>query len=103
MTDEPVKPPVTPVQITEATLEGPSGVLAAPLIYADWLGARGSTGGVVNLTLCAHKFLATESGAVSGRAVVAHLRMPLHTAIFIKEAIADIELNLKPVASDAKN
>ena len=34
---------------------------------------------------------------------VVHLRMPLDTARFIKEAIAEIELSLQPPASEAKN
>ena len=92
MTDEPFRPPLTP-----------SGVMAAPMIYTDWLGAHGITGGVVNLTLCVHKYLEVESGGVAGRMAVVHLRMPLDTARFIKEAIAEIELSLQPPASEAKN
>jgi hypothetical protein len=103
MTDETVKPSVKPVPITEFLLEGPSGVLAAPVIYTDWLGARGNTAGVVNLTLCVHKYMASESGGVAGRMAVVHLRMPLHTAVAIKEAIAEIELSLQTPASEAKN
>ena len=103
MTDEPYRPPLTPASITDVLLEGPSGVMAAPMIYTDWFGAHGITGGVVNLTLCVHKYLEVESGGVAGRMAVVHLRMPLDTARFIKEAIAEIELSLQPPASEAKN
>ena len=45
MTDEPYRPPLTPASITDVLLEGPSGVMAAPMIYTDWLGARESRAG----------------------------------------------------------
>jgi hypothetical protein len=83
--------------------EGADGMLEAPLLYADWIGGFGHVGQVVNLTLCAHKHLSDETGNLSRRYVVAHLRMPFQTALAIKDAIEKVELSLKPTASVGKN
>jgi hypothetical protein len=100
MADEPaVKPPAT----VTALLEGQYGVLAAPLIYADYIGGFGHVGEVVNLTLCSHKHLADGENNVSARYVVAHLRMPLTTLRALREVCNNIELSLQPPASAEKN
>lgn len=83
--------------------EGVSGVLAAPMLYSDWIGGFGHVGQIVNLTLCANKHLTDGTNNVSARYVVAHLRLSLAAALAIKDAIGKIELSLQPPASAEKN
>jgi hypothetical protein len=100
MADEPVvRPPV----IATTLVEGQYGMLAAPLIYTDFIGGFGHVGEVVNVTLCSHKHLADEGHNISTRYVVAHLRMPLTTLRSLREVCNNIELSLKPPASSEKN
>jgi hypothetical protein len=99
----PAKPPATET-VPDMPLDGPHGVMAAPMIYADWLGSWGHTGTVINLTLGVHKYSSTETNeSVAGRQVVVHLRMPLHTAQALNEAISMAELALVAPASPEKN
>ena len=88
---------------TELALTNEEGALSAPILYADSIGGYGTTGGVVNLTLCAHKHLVRGGKNSSGRVVVAHLRLPFQAAAALREAINNIDLSLRPVPNAQKN
>ena len=99
MADEPTK-----AARDKLVFEGPDGVLAAPLIYTDWVGGYGHVGQTINITLCGHKYMSGDGAAdgFAARYAVAHLRMPLATALAMKDAIEKIVLALQPPASNEK-
>jgi hypothetical protein len=79
------------------------GSLGAPFVYTDWIGSHGHNGGVATFTLEALRYMSVGDQTVRDRVVVAHLRMPLHTMLALKHSIEQVELLLKPPASEEKN
>jgi hypothetical protein len=105
MTDEALKKPPVLTELIPSQAGGVSGIgsLGAPFVYTDWIGSHGHNGGVATFTLMAQRNMEIDNRIVADRVVVAHLRMPLHTMAALKSAIEQVELMLKPPASDEKN
>jgi hypothetical protein len=57
----------------------------------------------VTVTLETHREVTVGDKAVRDRVVVAHLRMPVHTMLALKDAIQQIELMTKRPAGVLKN
>ncbi len=105
MADESSTPPPVITEIIPSQADHVSGIgsLGAPFIYTDWIGSHGHNGSVANFTLEAMRHMLVGEKNVRDRVVVAHLRMPLHTMRALKEAIEQVELMLKPPASEERN
>jgi hypothetical protein len=101
MADKPTDQPViTEVIPSRAGDVSGIGSLGAPFIYTDWIGSHGHNGAVVNFTLEAVRHMMVGGKTVNDRVVVAHLRMPLHTMMALRN---QVELLLQPVPEGPKN
>jgi hypothetical protein len=79
------------------------GSHGGPFVHTDWIGNPGHSGEVVTFTLEAHRSMTIGDKKVRDRVVVAHLQMPVHTMRALRNAIEEVELLLKPPASDEKS
>ena len=75
----------------------------APILYCDWIGARGASNNVSAITLEAVRLMAIGGQVVADRVVVGHLRMPLQTMRSLRAAIDEIEFLIKTPPSTEKN
>ena len=105
MTDKPADKPsaISETIPSQAGMVSGIGSLCAPFIYTDWVASHGCSGGVASFTLEAIRLMDVGDHLIKDRVVVAHLRMPLHTMRALKGAIQQVELMLKPPASEEKN
>jgi hypothetical protein len=105
MADKPSEKPPVITEIIPSQADHVSGIgsLSAPFIYSDWIGNHGHNAGVATFTLEALRYMTVGDHTVRDRVVVAHLRMPLHTMLALKNSIEQVELMLKPPASTEKN
>lgn len=105
MTDETLpKPPVASEVVPGIQHEVSAiGSADAPFIYTDWIGAKGIQNNVVAVTLQANRLMEVGGKLVLDRVVVGHLRMPLETMRVLKAVLDEVELLVKPPASEEKN
>jgi hypothetical protein len=105
MADEPAAKPPVITEIIPSQADHVSGIgsLGASFVYTDWIGNHGHNAGIATFTLEAIRFMTVGDKTIRDRVVVAHLRMPLHTMRALKEGIEQVELMLKPAASEEKN
>lgn len=75
----------------------------APILYCDWIGARGCSNNVVAITLEAVRLMAIGGQVVADRVVVGHLRMPMQTMRSLKAALDEIEFLVKAPPSTEQN
>ena len=95
-----IKPPVI-TEIIQGQADQVSGIgsSSAPFIYTDWIANYGHNAEIATFTLEALRYMTVGDKTVRDRVVVAHLRMPLHTMMALKDSIEQVELMLKPPGS----
>jgi hypothetical protein len=72
------------------------GSLGGPIVCADRIGNLGLNGETVTVTLETHREVTVGDKTIHDHVVVAHLRMPTHTMLSLKDAIQQIVLMTKP-------
>jgi hypothetical protein len=96
------------VRITEQVPSiqgGLSGMASAnaPLIFFDEIHAAGHYNGIVHITLEALRFTGVGGGMVNDRVVTAHLRMNVQALVALKQAVANIEQEIRKAANVTKH
>lgn len=92
MADEPVQPPITPIE----------RYLDRPVIYFDAVPTGGVRAGILSLTLACHVGEPTSSTATTDHLLAsAHLRLPIAAAAQLRDMLDKLLLAATPTSGPA--